>query len=61
MPPIDPFLEALETALDHLADPAWLGAQSPLASTYVLGVAAAGDPAPAAVPCANGWPKRRRR
>jgi tetratricopeptide (TPR) repeat protein len=45
MPPIDPFLEALETALDHLADPAWLGAQSPLASTYVLGVAAAGDPA----------------
>jgi len=43
MPSADPFLEALEAALDHLADPAWLGAQSPLASTYVLGAAAAGD------------------
>ncbi len=43
MPSADPFLEALEAALDHLADPAWLGAHSPLASTYVLGAAAAGD------------------
>lgn len=39
----DAFLQALEAALDHFGDAAWLGAHSPLATPYVLGDAARGD------------------
>lgn len=33
----DAFLDALEQALEHDADPSWLGAHSPLAAPYFLG------------------------
>lgn len=33
----DSFIQAVATALDYFADPAWLGANSPLAAPYLLG------------------------
>jgi hypothetical protein len=33
----DLFTQSIERALEHFADPAWLGAQSPLAAPYFLG------------------------
>jgi tetratricopeptide (TPR) repeat protein len=33
----DAFSRAIESALEHFADPAWLGAESPLAAPYFLG------------------------
>ena len=35
----DPFARAVEAALEHVGDPAWLGEQSPLAAPYFLGAA----------------------
>jgi tetratricopeptide (TPR) repeat protein len=35
----DPFARSVEIALEHFADPAWLGAHSPLAAPYFLGEA----------------------
>jgi len=37
----DGFVSALEDALEHFADPAWIGANSPLAAPYFLGEALA--------------------
>jgi hypothetical protein len=33
----DPFARSVEIALEHFADPAWLGEHSPLAAPYFLG------------------------
>lgn len=40
----DAFLDALEQALEHDSDPAWLEAHSPLAAPYFLGAQAGGAP-----------------
>jgi hypothetical protein len=37
--PADAFADAVERALEHVIDPAWLGEHSPLAAPYFLGPA----------------------